>query len=292
AAGAALAWVRVVAGPAPDDLDAVQRVDAAVLASALVAVGLGLVLAAGWGPAGAGAAVVAGPVAALVTGTVFLGQVALLGGNPLAFAGPVLFGGVAAAAVLTPPALLAGALPGTRFGPMVASVLVVTLAAGTAGLVMVGRDVAVPGLAGVVPGRTELAPPGPAPVPPAAAVGPELYGATVAPVLAERRTAVSATVRDLVATAGSDVAFADGLRRDVVPPLRDALLAAEAVRVDDPGLRAVHDEALAALRLEVAGYGDLVAAIDAGDVARAEEAQRVIGSADPHWERWALGVPS
>lgn len=122
AGGIVLFVHRTLAGAVTSDADAIARVDAAGLGSALVGVAVVVVLGVARGPAGAAAGLLAGPVAALTSGVLFLVTVAVV-------ARPLLDGRVASAAAFSalqaenPPAAVAAARIRTEILPLLRQML-------------------------------------------------------------------------------------------------------------------------------------------------------------------------
>lgn len=291
--GLGLAAYRFVAGPPIGDADALQRFSALLLGAALVGALVVTLLGLTRGVAGIGAGLLAGPVAGVSTGIVFLAVITVLGGDPRVIAGLVLGGAVAAGFVLAAPAALLALppVPALRSAPVVAVVAVVVGALTTAG-VTAERALIVPGLSALVPGHSEvgdrpLDPNQPSLQPP---VPRELYPTVVALDLLERRLAETSVLAKLKADNPPGVEAADRIRRDLLPVARDILRIAQSVPLDDPAVKEVHEHALTAARAHVDAYVLFASALEQGDMAKFDQAQGLLLTGDREWQAWAAAV--
>jgi hypothetical protein len=295
AGGIALAVHRAVAGATESDVDTIRRVDAAVLGSALVGVAVLVILAVVGGTAGAGVALLAGPAATAVTAAVFLVMVAVVGGNPLPVAAHVLGGAVAAGFLLTAPAALVAALPlrVPRSTALAATLAVaVTAGATTAAWSMLARQQLVPGLSAALPGYSEVEG---GPVPDQAVQPPvprELYRDVVARPLLDGRAAEAEWFSELQAEQPPNDVAAARIRTELLPLLEQMRDGAEDVRIDDPDVAAVHDDALAGIRLHLAGFELVATALERDDAGMLQRGSALLEQGNSHWERWAAAVPT
>ena len=291
AGGVALAAYRVAVGPAADDADAIQRVDAALLGAGLVGVAVVVVLGLLRGPAGAAGGLLAGPLASLATAAGFLLVLAALGGTPFVLAPHVLGGAVTAGFLLAVPAALVAVVPvpPVRATGLVAAVALLAGGATAAGAIA-GRATLVPGLSAVVPGYSDV---GGGPVEPPDGtldVPRDLYPDLVARPLLEGRTATADTFRALQAQKPSNEVAAARIRTEILPALQGMLELAESVRVDDPQVDAVHQHAVSGARLHVAGFTAVAEALERGDAAQLRQGSQQLADGNAQWEQWAAGV--
>ncbi|MCD2190311.1 M48 family metalloprotease [Actinomycetospora soli] len=298
AGGAGLALHRAVAGASETDADAIARFDAAVLAAAAVGAVVVAVLTLLRGTAGAGAGLLAGPVATTTTAILFLVIVAIVGGNPLAFAVPLVSGALGAGWLLSVAVASLGLtpVPGLR-STAVAALLALLLAGGSATGLMAARSVVAPGLPSDLShdvGGDTVTPAGrdgsQQAVAPTADVPRSLYADVVARPLLEGRRSTAAWFRELQTESPPADESARRIRAEQLPVLRSMLEGAESVRPSDPMVSSVHGHAVTGARLQLAGFETLAAALETQDRDQLATADALLRQGNAEWRQWAAGV--
>jgi Zn-dependent protease with chaperone function len=295
AGAAVVVGYRVLAGASTSDTVTLERFFAYQWVGALAAAAALVAAVAAWPRRGAGAALLAGPVAALVVMVGFLALNVAIGGTVDAllvaeFARPaVVLGFYATLLVALPVVLVAEAVrrAGRRSGVPVwlamGAAVAVVLAAGSAVLAsrsdLVSLDVA-DRAPGDVANPEEVA---------AQALQTELgdYLGTVVPQVSQIVTAVTAEAQRVLADPTADPQQrADALQERVVAPLAQLTADLEDYPTGAAEVATLHQEVVEALRLQTRRYALVV---DNGGVIDQQllvEAQRLLDEENRHWDRW------
>jgi hypothetical protein len=157
------------------------------------------------------------------------------------------------------------------------------------GGVAVERADIVPGLPTVIPDATTngAGPTLPQPPVPSSVITRDQYVPLVAEHLLEERVAETSAFGKLKSDNPPNAEGAARLRSDILPLARDILAAAQAVQIDDPVVRAVHQHALDAAQAHIDAYELFADAFDANDRAEFARAQQRLLDGDAQWEAWA-----
>jgi hypothetical protein len=77
-----------------------------------------------------------------------------------------------------------------------------------------------------------------------------------------------------------------------LPLLEQMRDGAEDVPIDDPDVAAVHEDALAGIRLHLAGFELVATALERDDAALLQQGSDLLEQGNARWERWAAAVPT
>lgn len=289
--GLGLVGYRAVVGAATGDDDLVQRFFAAVFGIALVGALAMALLGLARGVAGIGAGLIAGPVAILTAGALYLANNTRLGGNSLPELWAVFGAAVPAGLLLSAVFGLAGLVgtPRLRSTALVAVLAVVVGALATVGVVA-ERAVVVPAASDVVPGADPGQPVDPNQPALQPAVPRGLYLVVVAKPILDGRVAEADALATLKSGRPTNAAAAALVRSEVLPRANELLRLAQSFRFDDPAVEAVHQHALDGAGLHIEAFTLLAAALDANDRPMFEQANRLIARGDAEWEAWATAA--
>jgi Zn-dependent protease with chaperone function len=283
AGAAALIAFRLTAGAAAGDAQLVQRFYTFVFVAAAAAVAGGFVLAMLCPGGGAGAALLAVPIATTVTTIGFLALSTVLGGKlGASFAGTLrkplglaLLGEMLVLSVVVLP-------PARRRLDLVvpaAAALAALLAATT---VIAARDALAPLDAPPAPGAV---------VPSSSQQEIDDYRGQIAPAILQRYNLITGQAGPIGADLSLDPAGrASAIRIRIVAPLRQLSTQAEAVTTTVPAVAAAHAYCVDGLRTSVAAYESLVVAYETGDPQALATAQQEQGLALSRLRAWTARV--
>lgn len=287
AAGAAVVVAfRVIAGAAGSDAETIRRFYLYVLLAAAAAAAGGLVLAILCPGRGAGAALLAVPIATTVTMVGFLAVHAILDGNRAA---PIV--GLA----LRKPVGLA-----LLSELLAVSVVLLPSAARRRARLLIPATAAAAALlaaAAVAAARHQLAPLGP-PQAPGVSAAPQGasqeiadYRDRTAPLILQRFTSIAGQIDAIDADPSLDPrSRAAAVRDRIVTPLRDLEAQAKGVTATAPQVRSAHAYCLVALRDSVAAYESWAVAYETGDPQARTAAQEQEAGALNGLQTWATVV--
>jgi Zn-dependent protease with chaperone function len=274
---------RLVAGPAQTESEIAARVDLVTWIIATAGLAATLALAALQPGRGLGVALIASPVASMVTAMGYLGLNTALGGylsfefvEAIARPGVSLglIGTVAGGALAL---LLQRRRPEVRNGTALA--IVAALLAGLMSLsVVAGRAVIIPALLPSSPNPD--------------AVPGELYVDLVARPLLQSRATQAEAWKKLRAEQPSNAVAARRVRGEILPLVQQLRDRANAVKLDDPQVEEVHARAIAGAKLHVAAFTQLAEAFDREDRELFDDANALLQQGDAQWAAWATGVQS
>lgn len=272
---------REVVGAAAGDADRLQRYFAAVLGIALVGALAMALSGLARGVAGIGTGLLAGPVATLTAGAIYLANNTRLGGNSLPQLWSLFGAAVPTGFLLSAIFGLVGLIGMPRLRPTaLVAVLALTVSALATVGVVAGRTVVVPAVSDVVLDA--------APTQPAIPRG--LYLDLVARPILDGRVAEADALATLRSDRPGNADAAARVRSDVLPRATSLLLLAQSFRFDDPSVEAVHRHALDGARLHVEAFTLLATALDADDRVSFDQANRLIVEGDGEWEAWATAA--
>jgi hypothetical protein len=116
------------------------------------------------------------------------------------------------------------------------------------------------------------------------------YRDVVARPLLEGRKATADAFRQLQEERPSNAVAVTRIRTEILPVLRQMADAADSVRLDDPEVREIHDQARDGAHLQVQGFEEVATALERNDRALLQHGNSIIAIAGFSWEEWARGV--
>jgi Zn-dependent protease with chaperone function len=281
--GLGLVGYRLLAGAPADDADTIARFSAAVLGAGLVCALVMVVLGVARGAPGIGMGLLAGPMATVTTGVLYLVLNVVLGGNPAVVAGLVFGTAVPAGLLMTAPGALLGLVP----VPPVRSIAAVVATAAVAGVVAtVGLGVAHANIRPQEPVLTDV----PTGAEQSDTIPRELYVPLVGRALLDRRVQETDAFAKLKADNPPSTEAAARLQADILPVATDLLDTARSYAIDDPAVLAVHQHALAGARDHLDAYQLFIAAFENNDRTLFDRAQRLLLAGDAEWKAWAAAA--
>jgi len=292
AGAVALVAFRILAGPAAGFAEQEQRLGTYFWLAAAVGAAAALTCAALTPRRGAGAAVLAGPLATLTTIAGFLAMNTMLGGDlNLAFVASVIVPPLALGFVLTllvaPAGLLVRPSAKAQAQPIwpIASAAALMLAV----VVLAGRSVLVSQNTDEVLARVPTE--GPVADADRFISEPRHYLSVIAPDILTQYTAIEESVTAIDSnTAADGVTRAALIRADLLPAIRTLLAEAEAYQPTTDEVRTVHNSCIAALQTTERAFETFAIAFESGDSLAFDHAQALRQEESQHWSRWQRAV--